>query len=205
MTPIQFYFPYFFILNKFNKALSAFNLSSYLMYDEKTKMANEIVITEKHPLLFFKSKAKLLTIPFGATLMFQNKNLFYWSTDYDTLEITQIDLSTLIETPITTKQKINLVKFSFGHNKFETKLELVDFVTYTRKDDLKYNQDYYESFVIVIISKDDINIVPFDWFNKTRGDYGYVWPATAQFDKEKGKLYGCGMRIADFTVDIDIE
>lgn len=203
MTPSQFYFPYFFNLDKFNKALSPFGLSSYVTNNDKTKMPEDLIITEKKALSFLKSKTTLLTIPFGATLMVHNDKLNYWSTDYDTLDITQIQLSSLSNTPITTNKKIDLLKFSLGHNKVDTGLDLNDFVTYVRKEDLKYDQDYYEKFVLVFINKDDINILPFDWFNKTGGDYGYVWPATAQFDKERNKLYGHGMRMGDFTVDID--
>ena len=200
MTPTQLYFPYFFTLDKFNKALSPFGLSSHLTYDDKTKMPNDLVITKKS---LFKSMPTLLTMPFGATLMVHNDNLLYWSTDYDTLDIKQIQLSNLTDTIQTKNQKINLLQFSLGHNKFDTDLDLNDFVTYIRKEDLKYDQDYYEKFVLVFINKGDINIVPFDWFNKSGGDYGYVWPATAQLDKEKGKLYGHGMRMGDFKVDID--
>jgi hypothetical protein len=203
MTPTQFYFPYFFNLDKFNKTLSSFGLSSYVTNNEKTKMPQDLIITEKKALSFFKSKTTLLTIPFGATLMVQNNKLIYWSTDYDALDIKQVELSSLSNTPITTNKKIDLLKYSLGHNKADTEIDLNDFVTYVRKEDLKYDQDYYEKFVLVFINKDDINILPFDWFNKTGGDYGYVWPATAQFDKERNKLYGHGMRMGDFTIDID--
>ena len=166
-------------------------------------MPQDLIIIEKKAFSFLKSKKTLLTIPFGATLMVQNDKLIYWSTDYDTLNITQVELPSLSNTPITTNKKIDLLKYSLGHNKADTGLDLNDFVTYVRKEDLKYDQDYYEKFVLVFINKDDINILPFDWFNKTGGDYGYVWPATAQFDKERNKLYGHGMRMGDFTVDID--
>ena len=203
MTPTQFYFPYFFNLDKFNKTLSSFGLSSYVTNNEKTKMPQDLIITEKKALSFFKSKTTLLTIPFGATLMVQNGKLNYWSTDYDTLDITQIQLAKLADTPIIVNRKIDLLKFSLGHNKFDTDLDLNSFVTYIRKENLKYDQEYYEKFVLVFINKDDINILPFDWFNKTGGDYGYVWPATAQFDKERSKLYGHGMRMGDFIIDID--
>ena len=90
-----------------------------------------------------------------------------------------------------------------GYHKLDTKLDLIDFITYIRKEDLKYDQDYYERFVIVVINRDDISIIPFDWFNKSGGDYGYVWPAVARFDKDKSKLYGQGMLMADFTLDIE--
>jgi hypothetical protein len=203
MTPTQFYFPYFFNLDKFNETISPFGLSSYVTNNEKTKMPEDLIITEKKALSFLKSKKPLLTIAFGETLMVQNDKLNYWTTDYDTLNITQIGLSHLAQTSISVNEKIDLLKFSLGHNKIDTRLNLNDFVTYVRKEDLKYDQDYYERFVLVFINKDDINIVPFDWFNKTGGDYGYIWPAIAQFDKKRNKLYGQGMRMGDFTVDID--
>jgi len=201
MTPTQFYFPYFFNFEKFNKALSSFSLSSYFTNNDKTKMPETLIITEKGTLGSLKSKTILLTIPFGSTLMIQNDKLNYWTTDYDTLDITQIQLAHLPNKIIATNKKIDLLQFSLGHNKINTELDLVDFVTYLRKEDLKYDQDYYEKFVVVFINKNDINIIPFDWFNKSGGDYGYVWPATAQFDKTR--LYGQGMRMSDFIVDLD--
>lgn len=203
MTPLQFYFPYFFDLNIFNKALSPFGLSSYVTYNEKTKMPEEFIVTEKKALNFLKSKTKLLTIPFGSTLMVQNKKLNCWSTNYNILDITQIQLSNFVNTPVVTNKKIDLLNFSLGHNKIDLGLDLNDFVTYIRKEDLKYDQDYFEKYVLVFIDKDNINILPFDWFNKTGGDYGYVWPATAQFDKERKKLYGQGMRMDKFTIELD--
>ena len=200
MTPTQFYFPYFFNLDKFNKSLSSFGLSAHLTYDERTKMPNNLLINKKS---FFKSTPTLLSIPFGATLMVNNDKLFYWSTEYDILNINQIQLTDLTDVNKLKNQKIDLRQFLLGHNKFDTDLEITDFVTYIRKEDLKYDQDYYEKFALVFISRNDINIIPFDWFNKSGGDYGYVWPATAQFDKERNKLYGQGMRMADFTINIE--
>ena len=203
MTPTQFYFPYFFNIDQFNKAISPFGLSSYITNNDKTKMPEELVIIEKKAFSFLKSKTPLLTISFGATLMVQKDKLYYWLTDNDTLDITQIQLPNLADTPIKTNKKNDLLNLSLGHNKVDTGFDLEDFVTYVRKEDLKYNQDYYENFALIFINKDDINILPFDWFNKTGGDYGYVWPATAQFDKERNKLHGHGMRMGDFTVDVD--
>ena len=167
-------------------------------------MPEDLIITKKKALDYLNPTMSLLTIPFGATLMVQEDKLNYWSTDYDTLDISQIQLSNLSEPSITTNKKIDLLNFSLGHNKINTGLNLNDFVTYVRKESLQYNQAYYEKFVLVFINNDDITILPFDWFNKTGGDYGYVWPATAQFDKERNKLYGHGMRMGDFTIDIDM-
>jgi hypothetical protein len=47
MTPAQFYFPYFFNLGKFNKALSPLGLSSYVINKDKTKMPEDLIITER--------------------------------------------------------------------------------------------------------------------------------------------------------------
>ncbi len=203
MTASQFYFPYFFDLGKFNDLLAQFGLSSYLTIDDKIKMPKELVLTKKSVLNFLKPKSPLLTIPFGETLMIQNDNLFYWSTEYDKINITRIDLKNLLDSVISKSLRIDLLQYSIGHNKFDNRLDLIDFVTYVRKDDLKYDQAYYEKFILVFISKDDINLIPFDWFNKSGGDYGYVWPAIAKFDKENFKLYGQGMRMSDFVVDIE--
>ena len=166
-------------------------------------MPKELVLTKKSVFNFLKPKSPLLTIPFGATLMIQNDNLFYWLTKYDKIDITRIGLKNLLDCVISESLSIDLLQYSIGHNKFDNRLDLIDFVTYVRKDDLKYDQDYYEKFILVFINKDDINLIPFDWFNKSGGDYGYVWPAIAKFDKENFKLYGQGMRMSDFEIEIE--
>ena len=200
MTPIQFYFPYFFKIDTFNKELKPFGLSSYITYNSKTQMPDSLIITKHQLFGLIGSKPTLLTIPLGVTLMIQLDNLFYWKTDYDIIDITQTKLDSLENPTKQISRTIDLEKTSIGHNNINTDLELVDFVTFVRKQDLTYKQDYYEKFAIVIINKDDINIIPFDWFNEKGGDYGYVWPATARLDKEK--LYGQGMRMSDFCIKL---
>lgn len=193
MTPTQYYFPYFLHLDHFNKELKLFDLSSHVNYDPKTQQADALSITNH------SSKDTLLTIPFGATLMVQGHKLFYWKTDYDLIDITQVNLDKL---KVQLNWKIDLQQFNLGHNKIDSHLDMKDLVTFVRKEDLKYDQEYYEKFVIVVINKADIDIIPFDWFNKTGGDYGYVWPATAKLDTKEMKLYGQGMRMSEFVVDL---
>ena len=195
MTPTQYYFPYFFHLDNFNKEVKPFGLAASVTYNNKTEMPDMLVLTRKN------SKNVLNSIPFGATLMVQGDKLLYWKTDYDFLDITQVHLDDAASTPKQLQERIDLMEYKIGHNEFANNLELRDFVTFVRKEDLTYQQDYYERFVIVIINKNDINVIPFDWFNKTGGDYGYVWPATARMDKNK--LYGQGMRMDNFTVDLE--
>jgi hypothetical protein len=195
MTPTQYFFPYFFTLQAFNKELSSFNLASSVTYDKKSQMPESLLLTEQ------RSTDVLLTVPFGATLMFESDKLFYWKTDTNLIDIVQVELSTLIEDPEVRNTKIDLSKFELGSSNIRTYLDVNQLVTYTRKDSLTYNQDYYENYVIVIIERERINLIPFDWFNKTGGDYGYVWPATARLDEVR--LYGQGMRMANFTVELD--
>ena len=200
MTPTQFYFPYFFILDKFNKTLLPFGLFSYSIYDEETKMPNELIISLKKDLDNLKSN--LLTIPFGSTLMIEMNKLFYWETDTNQINITQVELPTLFENPEILNTKIDLTKLDLGKNNVDTYLETDSLVAYVRKEDLTYQQEYFEKFVIVIIERNQVEMIPFDWFNKTGGDYGYVWPATAQFDRKNNLLYGQGMRMPDFKIAI---
>jgi hypothetical protein len=196
MTEPQHYFPYLFNIDTFNKELKSFCLSSYVTYNSKTELPDDLLIS-RH-----RSKEALLTIPFGATIMVQGDKLFYWKTDYDLIDLTQVNLNH-IDSGNFLNNKIDLASFSVGHNPVNINLDLQNMVTFVRKEDLKYQQDYYEKFTIVIINMGDINIIPFDWFNKTGGDYGYVWPAIARLDTSNCKLYGHGMRMDEFKVQLD--
>jgi hypothetical protein len=149
------------------------------------------------------SKGTLLTIPFGATLMAQDGKLFYWITDTNLIDIVQTELTDVVEELELLNTKIDLSQLQLGKNALTTYLDASFLVTYTRKEGLTYNQEYYENFVIVLIKKAQINLIPFDWFNKSGGDDGYVWPATARLDTSNCKLYGQGMRMSEFTVQLD--
>ncbi len=197
MTPTQHYFPYFFHADKLNKDLKSFGLSSFSAINSNTQMAESLSLTK------LNSKDTILTIPFGTTLMVEGEKLLYWTTDYDTLDITQAQLKNLEYSSGLLNQKIDIRKFSIGLNNLKVNLDLNNFVTYLRKEDLKYEQEYYERFVIVIIKNQHLNIIPFDRFNKSGGDYGYVWPATARLDTTNCILYGQGMRMSDFTIDLN--
>ena len=195
MTPTQYYFPYFFQLDHFNKEVQSFGLSASVTYNSKTEMPDILLLTRKGSHDFLHS------VPFGATIMVQGDKLLYWKTDYDLLDITEVQLGETANTLKHLSEQIDLLKFKIGHNKLETALDLKDFVTFVRKENLTYQQDYFERFAIVLINDSDINIIPFDWFNKTGGDYGYIWPATARMDKSR--LNGQGMRMENFTVELD--
>ena len=203
MTPKQYYFPYFFSLPDFKKELKQFKLSAHYITNDKTKIPDTLVISARQLFDIFPSKENLLSIPFGATLMFENNKLFYWLTDHNTIDITQVDLCTLDKTPELLNTKIDISNYNFGSNKSNTYLDTDLIVTYLRKDSITYNQEYFEKFVIIFIEKTEIKLIRFDWFNKTGGDYGYVWPATARLDEGRKQIHGQGMRMSDFVVEVD--
>ncbi|MFZ4798636.1 MAG: hypothetical protein ACOYMA_14150 [Bacteroidia bacterium] len=202
MTSKQYYFPYFFDLKSFNKELAQIGLTSYVILNDKIKMPSELVIVKKYFLNFKKSEKRLLTIPSTMTLTLQNNKLFYWPTDHNTLDIMQADFVDLDSPPKILNTKIDLQKLTAGMNTLKTRLDISMLPTFVRIDTLRYDQDYYETFAIIIVEPETVKIIPFDWFNKTGGDYGFVWPATARVDIEKGILYGQGIRMLEFMVDI---
>src|SRR5205085_5183894 len=123
--------------------------------------------------------------------------------DTEILDVSQINLQQLHEPTSPENIKVDISQLQLGQNHLNNTLGLKDFATFIRKEDLKYDQEHFERFVIVTINQSCISLIPFDKFNKTGGDYGYVWPAIARVDKNTKKLYGQGMRMADFEVDID--
>jgi len=153
------------------------------------------------PLQLFDNNGFELTVEYFFCLMIDlNNNLIIWHTDEDELFISKLSL---IERQVNRLDfKIDLHKYEIGKYELEENYNLSYFITYVRKGNIKYDLDYYERFAIVIIEKETMNIIPFDWFNKSGGDYGYVWPAVAQLNVDKYELIGKGMRMADFKIQL---
>ena len=190
LTSKQFYFPYFFNEYDFRKLISPFNLTTEVKFNEKTKMASELDLINDN-----ESK---LTIEFGQSLMIENGNLTIWSTDKDTLKIKKFDLEFKSEPEMI---EIEIPKLELGTNQIVNNLSLTNFITYIRSNKIKYDLDYYESFAVVVITDNVVEMIPFDWFNEKGGDYGYVWPALAQIDTN-GNLIGSGMRMENFKTEL---
>ena len=202
MTPKQYYFPYFFNQNELNKSLKEFGLSTKVVIDRKTKMANRLIITETTKFNLFKKENELLEIPFWTTLMIVNSELIYWKTEEDIIDIVKVDLKELRNAVETQNSVINISTMKIGNNVYQSYLGLNNFVTFVPKSNLKYDQEYFENFVIIIINEQDIKLIPYEELNKKGGDYGYVWPAILRMDIENKKLYGKGMRMTDFEINI---
>src|SRR5690348_6802625 len=129
MTPVQYYFPYFFSLEAFNKALRPFRLLSLINYSDKTKMTESLALKEPN------SKDILLTIPFDATLMIERSKLFYWNTDTNLIDITQFNLLDIGESELI-NTKVDLSQLQLGKNSVKTCLDVDNLVTYTRMNSL---------------------------------------------------------------------
>lgn len=190
LTSRQFYFPYFFNERDFRKLISPFNLTTELKFNEKTKMASELDLTNNN-----ETK---LTIEFGQSLMVENGNLTIWSTNKDRLTIKKIDLDFESDSKII---EIEIPKLELGTNQLDNDLNLTNFTSYIRSEKIKYDLDYYETFAIIVITDNLVELIPFDWFNEKGGDYGYVWPALAQIDTN-GNLIGSGMRMENFKTEL---
>jgi len=190
LTARQFYFPYFFDERYFRKLISPFNLATEAKFNKKTNMISELDLISK--------KKTKLTIQFGQRLMIEDENLTIWSTDKDTLTIKKIDLEFNCEPKII---EIEIPKLELGINQVENNLSLTNFITYIHSEKIKYDLDFYETFAIVVITDNVIEMIPFDWFNEKRGDYGYVWPALAQIDTNRN-LIGSGMRMGNFKTEL---
>lgn len=197
MTPEQYYFPYLFNLDAFKAKLSPFSLSANIRYDDETGMPDQLLVSN------ISGEKILLSIPFGSTLMIEGARLFYWQTDTNLVDLVEVGLEGLQEDPWLLNTKIDLSILQIGKNEMLTYLDTGYIVTFARKDSITYNKASHEKFAIVIIEKEQVNIIPFNWFNKTNSQYDYTWPATARFDKATGKLYGQGMRMQPFCVELE--
>jgi hypothetical protein len=203
MTSEQYYFPYFFDQKDLNKSLEKYGLSTLITFDKKSKLANDLIITERKSFNLFGNEREIVKFPFHTILMIANDELIYWKINEEIIDIGKINLIDLLQNIETTNSKIDISKMSLGDNIYQTYLGLNNFVTFVKKNDLVYDQDYYENYVIVIVNNENIKLIPFEKFNKTGGDYGYVWPAIARIDNQKKILYGKGIRMNNFEFAIE--
>ena len=203
MTSEQYYFPYFFNQIELNNSIKKYGLNTLVIFDTKTEMAKELIITKREKFNLFRKEKQILKFPFGTILMIVDDELIYWNIDEEVIDIVKINLIELSQNIESMNSKIDISKMNLGNNTYQTYLGLNNFVTFVRKNDLKYDLDYYENYVIVIINIENIKLIPFEKFNKTGGDYGYVWPAIARIDILNKKLYGKGMRMTDFEFELN--
>ncbi|MFT5858001.1 MAG: hypothetical protein ACI865_000085 [Flavobacteriaceae bacterium] len=98
--------------------------------------------------------------------------------------------------------EFEISKLRIGVTIIENDLALESFVTYVRSEKIKYAMGFYETFGVLIINGNNIELRPFDEFNESNPDYGYVWPAVAQIDVKNNFLIGGGKRMTSFKYEL---
>lgn len=202
MTAQQYYFPYFFDQFQFNDALKIFGLKTKVFFNKETKMAEKLILIQRRKFTFFAREKTLLELLSGTSLMIVGNHLIYWKTDQDEIEVQKVDLTSLQAFAETKKVTFHIKDMNLGKSEYDNDLDLKNFVSFVRKSDLKYDLDYFENFAVIIINDSNIRLLPYDSFNKLKGDYGYVWPAIAQIDTINNILVGKGMRMEEFEIDL---
>jgi hypothetical protein len=193
-TPIQYCFPYFFDESEFKRNIQQFGLYYKLSINEEKGIYN--------PLTLFDDHNFNLSINYFTYLMFDlTGNLIIWNAEEDMINGSKINFNDGVVNKV--DFKISLKDLPMGKSELNAAYDLSNFVTYVRKSDIKYELEYFENFAIVVIDHASINIIPFDWFNKTGGDYGYVWPAIAHLNLRSFELTGKGMRMGDFKIQLN--
>lgn len=188
---------------EFNNSIEKYGLNTLVTFDKKTEMATELIITKRERFNFFRKEKQILKIPFHTKLMIVDDELIYWNINEEIIDIVKINLIELSQNIESMNSKIDISKMDLGNNTYQTYLGLNNFVTFVKKENLKYDREYYENYVILIINNENIKLIPFEEFNKTGGDYGYVWPAIARIDVEKQILFGSGMRMGNFELKLN--
>ncbi len=204
MTPIHYHFPYFIELSKFNADLAPQRWVARIM-PPQNKNEGECILLE--PIVVSDEAGKeipLLRFDFGIFLMVQRHLLFAWRRYEDGLLIRQYDLREVDPGISMLEEFIDIIATEPGRHSRSTSLTYHHFVTFIRKPNLMVREDWYERYVIVLLHEDFISVIPFDSFNETGGDPLYMWPALASLEVESGKLYGHGMRMGSFDVQLEL-
>ncbi len=202
MTPIQYHFPYFIEPGNLNADLAPLQWIARIEIPQ-SKNESEILVLEPIGIKDETGKpGPPLRFDFGTFLMVQGHTLFAWSRYEDGLLIRQYDLREENPGSSMAEDFIDIMTTDTGKHQRPTRMAYHHFVTFIRKPNLIVKEDYHEQYVIVLLHEDVVNIIPFDNFNETGGDPLYMWPALATLDPDTGKLYGHGMRMGSFTVQL---
>jgi len=202
MTPVQYHLPYFIELSKFNADLASHQWIANIEIP-KSKNESEMLILEPMGINDEAGKASpALRFDFGTFLMVQGHFLFAWRRYEDGLLIRQYDFREEDPGIAMAEDFIDIITTDPGKHPRPAMMAYHHFVTFIRKPNLNVKVDYHERYVIILLHGDCITVIPFDSFNETGGDPLYMWPALATLDPDTGKLYGHGMRMGSFTVQL---
>lgn len=202
MTPIQYHFPYFIEVSKFNADLAPQHWVARIVNPHNKNESESILLEPSDYKDDTEKERPSLRFDFGTFLMVQNTILYAWRRYEDGLLIRQYDLREVNPVLSMLEEFIDIMATEPGGHAHPTCMTYQHFVTFIRKPNLIVKEDYHERYVIILLHEDFITLFPFDSFNETGGDPLYMWPALATLDPETGKLHGHGMRMGSFTVQL---
>ena len=190
LTQPQYYFPYFFDQKEFARKCKVYGYNVEIKVDAKSNVPNDLIL--------YSGEIGVFQFKIWTQLMFDGDKLITWQCEEDKVSVS---VHNLINRGIEIYD-IDISTLEIGSNTSVIEYPFINFVTYVRKSSLKYKREYFEKFVIVIVRGRSIELIPFEWFNLSKGDYGYVWPATARINLGSNYLIGEGMRMSPFVVNL---
>jgi hypothetical protein len=192
LTPRQFYFPYFLYEEQFRLLIRPFGLTAEIEVNKTTGMASVLHLK--------RDGIKKITVQVWQQLMIDNNGaLVIWYKESSKLKVSKYLLNGNFDFK---EFEFDISTLQIGVNRIENNLSLDNFITFVRSDLIKYENPFCDSFGMMIVTKENVELIPFDWFNKKGGDYGYVWPALAQMDLSNNLLIGEGMRMENFKLEL---
>lgn len=98
--------------------------------------------------------------------------------------------------PISLKPGLNQFSFPIPFKTLPEMLVLAD-NSWILKTDATTNQSIY----CLRPDKDEVEVLPQDWFNNGEYDFGYQWITKVARDSHSGRIVGTGMRLRSFVLD----
>lgn len=202
MTPLQYHFPFFLDLKALNAELFPMQWMAGVSDSEDSERPAYLTIERIGNSNHASKMQSSIKVGFHETLMIQDNRLFCWKKYDDGLFVRQFDLTGEDPNSAMLSEFIEILSLEPGKHAHTTTLSYSHFVTFIRKGNLVRKEDYFEQYVILLMHRMELSIIPFYSFNETGGDQMYMWPALASLDIASGKLHGHGMRMGSFTIEL---
>lgn len=201
LTPYQHHFPHFLDISRLHADLKPSGLRPVIHLDPNTK-EDVLALKKTDKTTGDVASQPTITIGAGTFLMVDGAYFYGWQRFTNGLLIRQFKLHEEDIHASMQEDFIDILEYPPGIHHRKSSLRYRHFVTFVRKSNLHVAEDWYERFVILYLHEDQMQIIPMDAFNETGGDPMYVWPALASLNPETMILYGHGMRMGSFQINL---
>jgi hypothetical protein len=192
-------FPYFFDLKKIRLTWRDEKLTAETMNDPKLKMWSYC---------YFEANGETIGVINFWTNLFSTEHLRPIKNLQESIkQMKEKNLPFLFDGD--SSQIVVSINVKPGLNDFifpEEYKEIDELAFFSTKDELYLDQlpgIYWANYVLVILrpQKNEMEIIPLDWFYKSGDHFGYVWPARIARSKIDNRFYAQGIRMANFILD----